>query len=226
MKTSRKSIPLLKKNHQTHRMDHLYQKTLIESQENVMSGITNPNSIYIKGKFKFSGYKIIELDCYVDTGASLCIASKHVIPEEHWDNAERPIKVKIADGSTITITKVCKDLEMQIAGEIFHIAAVYQQESGIDFIIGNNFCQVYEPFVPFTDRIIFTLKNNPIHIGKIRTAYKVGVPGFLESMKKKSKIQKPEAIKISPNKIFFNEEELNIKENESISFEKFMLNQE
>ena len=46
--------------------------------------------------------------------------------------------VKIADGSSITINKVCRDIDLIIAGEIFHIPTVYQQESGIDFIIGNN----------------------------------------------------------------------------------------
>ncbi|XP_074325347.1 uncharacterized protein LOC141662740 [Apium graveolens] len=43
-------------------------------------------------------------------GSSLCIASKHVIPPEHWINAERPIQAKIANGSTITISKKGKDV--------------------------------------------------------------------------------------------------------------------
>ena len=89
-------------------MNHLLQ--IEEIGELVMSNITNPNSIYISGKLKFAGYKQIELHCYVDTGASLCVASKYVIPEEHWVNAERPIQVKIANGSTISISKVCKNL--------------------------------------------------------------------------------------------------------------------
>jgi hypothetical protein len=166
-----------------------------------MVNITNPNSIYIKGKLKFSGYKQIELHCYVDTGASMCVASKYVIPNEHWVNTERPIVVKIANDMKITLSKVCKNLNVLIAGEIFHIPTVYQQESGIDFILGNNFCQLYGPFTQFTDRVIFTLNKIPIHIGKIRIAHKVGIPGYLESMKKKSNLPKTEVINISPNKI-------------------------
>lgn len=167
----------------------------------LQGNITNPNSIYIKGQIKFAGYKNIELHCYVDTGASLCIASKHVIPREHWENAPRPITVKIADGSTVQITKVCRNLNMKIAGEIFHIPTVYQQETGMDFIIGNNFCQLYEPFVQYTDRIIFTLDGQPIVIGKIRKALSNAKPGFLDSMKKTSKLKKPEPINVSPQKI-------------------------
>lgn len=170
-------------------------------EELAMSNITNPNSIYIKGKLKFTGYKQIELHCYVDTGASLCIASKHVIPEEHWVNAERPLQVKIANGKTIAITKVCKNLDILIAGEIFHIPTVYQQETGIDFIIGNNFLQLYGPFTQLTKMIILTLNHEEIFIRKITFAKKVGVIGFLNSMKKNSRTKKTEVINISPNKI-------------------------
>lgn len=74
-----------------------------------------------------------------------------------------------------------------VACEIFNIPTVYQQESGIDFIIGNNFCQLYEPFVQYAKMIILTLAGKEVYIPKITKAYKVGVKNFLESMKKKSK---------------------------------------
>lgn len=62
-------------------MNHLPQRDRLkkqteEAEEIVMSNITNPNSIYIYGKLKFAGYKQIKLHLYVDTGASLRIASK------------------------------------------------------------------------------------------------------------------------------------------------------
>nr|APG80689.1 reverse transcriptase [Cauliflower mosaic virus] len=207
-------------------MDHLLLKTQTQTEQ--VMNVTNPNSIYIKGRLYFKGYKKIELHCFVDTGASLCIASKFVIPEEHWVNAERPIMVKIADGSSITISKVCKDIDLIIAGEIFKIPTVYQQESGIDFIIGNNFCQLYEPFIQFTDRVIFTKnKSYPVHIAKLTRAVRVGTEGFLESMKKRSKTQQPEPVNISTNKIENPLEEIAIlSEGRRLSEEKLFITQQ
>ncbi|KAJ9562266.1 hypothetical protein OSB04_007426 [Centaurea solstitialis] len=182
-------------------MSHLLQIQTEEPIELVMPNITNPNSIYIAGKLKFAGYKQIELHCYVDTGASMCVASQYVIPKEHWVNAERPIRAKIADGSIVTINKVCKNLDILIAGEIFHIPTIYQQESDLDFILGNNFLLLYGPFAQFTKMVILHLDNKEVFISKVTTAYRVGVKGFLESMKKKSKVQQPKPLNISPNKI-------------------------
>jgi hypothetical protein len=180
------------------------QATVIENsqEELVMSNITNPTSIYITGILKFTGYRKIKLHCYVDTGASLCIASKYVIPPEHWVNAERPIEVKIANGKTITITKVCKNLEIMIAEEIFHIPTVYQQDAGIDFILGNNFCLQYKPFIQLNERtIIFTLNKEEVWVKKVTRAEALGQPGFLESKKKNSKTKPITPINISQNKI-------------------------
>ena len=50
--------------------------------------------------------------------------------------------------------------------------------------------------------IILTLSGQEVYIIKITTARKVGVPGFLESMKKNSKTKKPDAINITTNKKF------------------------
>ena len=182
-----------------------HQTVSDEGKELVMSNITNPTSIYIQGTFSFKGYKKIKLHCYVDTGASLCIASKHVIPPEHWVNAERSIPVKIADGKTITITKVCKNLDVIFAESVFHIPTVYLQESGIDFIIGNNFCLEYAPFTQHTNHVIFTHPiEGDVFVKKIRKAMRQGISGFLESMKKESKNTKTiEPVNISQNKIYF-----------------------
>ena len=69
------------------------------------------------------------------------------------------ILVKIADGNTISLNKVCKNIDIQIAGEIFHIPTIYQQESSIDFIFSNNFLQLYGPYTQFTKKIILTLSG-------------------------------------------------------------------
>lgn len=96
----------------------------LDEEEKVMN-ITNPNSIYIKGLLKFKNFKQFDIYCYVDTGASLCLASKNIIPEEFWENAPKTIPAKIADGKIINITKVCRNLDIQIADTVFHIPAVY-----------------------------------------------------------------------------------------------------
>ena len=85
------------------------EETLLESvdSEERFSTLTktNPNSIYIKGNFYFKGYKKYSLDLYVDTGASMCTANKHVIPEEFWVNAKNPIKLQMKHSSYQPCTK-------------------------------------------------------------------------------------------------------------------------
>ncbi|AAM53128.1 ORFV [Mirabilis mosaic virus] len=151
---------------------------------------TNPNSIYIEAKVKFKGYQTLSLHCYVDTGASLCLASKHVIPDDFWENAPRSIPVKIANQSSITLNKVCRGLKINIAGNEFFIPTIYQQETGIDILLGNNFCQTYQPFIQWVDHIAFHIKENNeekrVLIPKVRIAMRKGHPGFLEAMRKGS----------------------------------------
>jgi hypothetical protein len=109
----------------------------------------------------------------------------------------------IANKETLTVSKVCRNLNIKIAGEIFHIPTIYQQENGMDIILGYNFCQLYAPFTQFTDRIIFTLDNQPVIIGKIRKAITMAQPGFLSSMKKNSKIPTPTPIPVTSKRINF-----------------------
>lgn len=166
---------------------------------------TNPSSIYIKGQLKFEGYKTINLHCFVDTGSSLCLASKHVIPPEHWEQAPRPIHATIADGSTIAINTVCKNLDIKLGNENFHIPTIYMQETGIDFLLGNNFCLTYGPFIQEIDKIIFHKKTDTttikVELLKVRKAFQVGRPGYLEFMKKDSKNSQPPPVNITPEKI-------------------------
>ena len=121
------------------------------------------------------------------TGASLCLASKNVIPDDLWENSPRVINATIANGDTIKINKVCRNLSLELSGEIFKIPTIYQHDSGIDLIIENNLCQLYGPFIQWIDRIGFHLNLEMIVIKKVTKALCVGNPGFLESMKKDSK---------------------------------------
>ncbi|ALD49090.1 ORF5 [Atractylodes mild mottle virus] len=179
----------------------LLQKVQIQNNHQQLSlNATNTSSIYISGKLKFQGYKQLDLHCFVDTGASMCVASKHVIPEEHWENSSRQLLVKTANGM-ITINKVCKNIDIMIADTIFHIPTIYQQEIGIDLLLGNNFLLLYGPFTQYTDRIILFKENQPVIIGKVSKAYLHGMPGYLDSMKKNSRNPVPPPINITSNKI-------------------------
>lgn len=82
-----------------------------------------------------------------------------MIHEELWENAPREINVTIANESTVTITKLCRNLTVFHAEEPFFTPTVYQQESGIDLLLGNNFCQLYGPFTQWIDRIALHLKD-------------------------------------------------------------------
>nr|WOA03487.1 reverse transcriptase [Atractylodes mild mottle virus] len=181
-------------------MDLLLKAQIQNSQKQLSLNATNTSSIYISGKLKFQGYKQLDLHCFVDTGASMCVASKHVIPEEHWENSSRQLLVKTANGM-ITINKVCKNIDIMIADTLFHIPTIYQQEIGIDLLLGNNFLLLYGPFTQYTDRIILFKENQPVIIGKVTKAYLHGMPGYLDSMKKNSRNPIPPPINITSNKI-------------------------
>ena len=47
-----------------------------------LMNLTNPNSIYLSTFLNFKGYKKFRVHCFVDTGASLCLASRFIIPDE------------------------------------------------------------------------------------------------------------------------------------------------
>ncbi|AEL30041.1 polymerase polyprotein [Dahlia common mosaic virus] len=163
----------------------------LQKEECRIANRTSPNSIYIEGKLSFKGYKMINIHCYVDTGAGLCLASKYIIPEELWENSPNTIQVTVANQEKVYLTKVCKNLNIYIAGEKFTIPTIYQQETGIDILIGNNFCRLYNPFIQWEDRIAFHLEQGTkqILVPKQRKAIKRGYQGFLETMKKESNTQ-------------------------------------
>nr|KAJ0189911.1 hypothetical protein LSAT_V11C800453960 [Lactuca sativa] len=158
-----------------------------EIDDSLIMNLTNPNSIYVSAFLNFKGYKKFRVHCFVDIGASLCLASKFIIPDELWENAPKEISATIANGETIKINKVCKNINLELSGEHFNVPTIYQQNSGIDIIIGNNFCQVYGPFIQWIDRIAFHLNNDMVIIKKVTEAYSKGKPGCLETQEKGSK---------------------------------------
>ncbi|ACB69773.1 replicase [Eupatorium vein clearing virus] len=161
--------------------------------------LTNPNSIYILGTFQFPGYKIIKIHCLVDTGASMCIASRYIIPPELWKPTKKVHKVKTANGQ-VTIDKVCLSQVITVAGKEFLIPTIYQLNTGIDMVLGNNFLNLYGPFIQFTNCIILHLRDNPktsVRVTKVTKAYAYGKPGFIQSMKKGSKVKPPTPENIS-----------------------------
>ena len=90
--------------------------------------ITNPNSTYIKVGLKFKGYNTYHLHAYIDTRASMCVASRYVFPEDNWKQAPKDLIVRIANNTTIKLNQVLKDTDIMIGGENFHIPTIYQQE--------------------------------------------------------------------------------------------------
>jgi len=107
---------------------------------------THVNSIYIRGTLSFKGYKRFNVDCYVDTGASMCLANKHVIPPEFWQKTREPIYAKLADDTIHELDIVATKIEILIEDKIFIIPTLYQTESRYDILLGNNFYRLYEPF--------------------------------------------------------------------------------
>lgn len=162
----------------------------LQKEKETVRNLTNPNSIYISCFLNFKGYKKYRIHCFVDTGASLCIANSYIIPDVFWENSPREINVTIADGNSLQLKKVCRNISIELAGEIFEIPTIYQQNSGIDLILGNNFCQLYGPFIQWIDRIGFHLNSEMVIVKKVTRALSFGKPNFLETVKKDSK-EKP-----------------------------------
>ncbi|KAL2497820.1 orf y [Abeliophyllum distichum] len=107
--------------------------------------ITNPNSIYIPIKLSFEGYRKYTIHAYVDTGVSVCTASKWIIPKQFWVQSEKTLNLKIADNSSVKTSKVVNNIKIGIIGHynsnlksfLFTVSTVYQLETRIDFIIEN-----------------------------------------------------------------------------------------
>ncbi|UME39644.1 reverse transcriptase [Pueraria virus A] len=170
--------------------------------ENTLCGLnkTNPNSIYIKGYFYFKGYKKYSLDMYIDTGASMCTANRHVIPEEFWQHAKEPIRARTANDEIMIMDRVAEQIQVQISGVTFVIPTLYQVETTGDITIGNNFCRLYEPFAQYKDTITFHHNGTAVSIKKVTKAYFHGQPGFLDSKRVGTQLPTPIPENITPTK--------------------------
>nr|GEV57161.1 hypothetical protein [Tanacetum cinerariifolium] len=159
--------------------DRYKQKKLKSLSKRCCKNIIDMENLEI-GNLKFKGFKEYRLHCYIDTGASLCLASKYVFPHDLWENAPKEITGTIANGDTIKINQVCRNISLRLSGYEFNIPTIYQQNFGIDLILGNNFCQLYGPFIQWIDRIAFHLNDELIIIKK----EPVLKPDYLKAAKK------------------------------------------
>ncbi|CAH1443991.1 unnamed protein product [Lactuca virosa] len=80
-----------------------------------------PDKVKVLQAANNGGYEALEEE-YDDTGASLCLASKFIIPDELWENAPKEILATIANGDTIKINKVCRNINLELSDRIaFHL---------------------------------------------------------------------------------------------------------
>lgn len=97
-----------------------------------------------------------------------------------WQTTENPIKVRIVDNSILKIDKVVRSINMIIGGSKFFVPTIYQRESGVDIIIGNNFLNLYSPFTQYLYYIIIsTLEKEQVYVPKIKQAKSVASKEFL-----------------------------------------------
>ena len=112
--------------------------------------------------------------------------NKYAFPEEEWKTIDKPIQVRIADNSLITLGLTIRFVNMIIASEKFLMPTIYQQESRVDLLIGNNFLNLYRPFIQDLDFIVIhTLDKYPVYVSKEKTAMTVAtLEKFIEQHKK------------------------------------------
>ena len=85
-------------------------------QMNYLHKKQNPNSTYVKIRVKDK-----ETEAYIDSGASICIATKTLF--DNWERLEKPLKIQIADGSIHPLNWVTKRITKEICSKVF----IYQQ---------------------------------------------------------------------------------------------------
>nr|WCL16045.1 polymerase [Chrysanthemum yellow edge associated virus 2] len=100
---------------------------------------------------------------YIDTGATLCFAQKDVC--KNWIKLRQPRRFTIADKTEHYIHYYAKEVEIFVSGTPFMARTIYQYDTGIKLIIGNNFLKLYQPFTQYLNEISITHPK----IGKVRT---------------------------------------------------------
>jgi len=104
-----------------------------------MKNRPNPNATFISIKID-NKY----INAYVDTGATICLADPK-IPLK-WKKLNQPLKISVADTSIHEIWYRAEIVEVYIQKYRFIIPSVYKHNSGMDFVLGNNFLKLYHPF--------------------------------------------------------------------------------
>src|ERR1044072_6529781 len=115
-------------------------------QMNYLHKKENLNSTYIKVKINDK-----ETEAYIDSGASICIATKCLF--DNWERLEKPLKIQIAHGSIHPLNWVTKRIAMEIHSKLFIISSIYQQQTALYIIIGTNFLRLYSPFCQYLEFI-------------------------------------------------------------------------
>ena len=136
---------------------------------------------------KFPNYKAYHLHAYIDTGASICVAHENVIPRQYWKPVAQQIHVQIADKSVHALKYQVDNVQIKIAGEVFVINRIYQQNTNMDILIGNNFLNKYYPFVQYPDYILLHIDKQSVHVQKEKQAFRNAQPGFTELYRKRNR---------------------------------------
>ena len=145
----------------------------------------NLNSTYIKIKIEKEDK---EIEAYIDTWASICIATKALFSK--WEKLEKPLKIQIADGSIHPLNWVATRITLNIQNKLFMVPTVYQQETGLDMIIGNNFLRLYVPFFQYLEYI--SIKAPYIRGKQLKEMIDIPIIHFTETIysKKQSELHK------------------------------------
>lgn len=72
---------------------------------------------------------------------------------------EDVINITIADKSIHSINKVAWYIEIEIERKNFVAKTIYQLDSGLDIIIGNNFLKTYQPFIQTNKMVSLTCQE-------------------------------------------------------------------
>nr|WCL16037.1 polymerase [Chrysanthemum yellow edge associated virus 1] len=132
----------------------MFPLTIVILNLTMSSVLTTFINVYIENK---------PIHAYIDTGATLCFAQENVCT--NWIKLRQPRRFTIADKSEHFIHYVAKEVVVIVSGTPFIAKTIYQYDTGIKLIIGNNFLKLYQPFTQYLDKISITHPK----IGKVFT---------------------------------------------------------
>lgn len=114
----------------------------------------NPSATFIR---VHTGTK--QVLALVDTGATLCFAKKETFSK--WTKLKEPKVISVADKSRHYIWWFVEMQPLYINNHRFIAKSIYQHDSGLDLVIGNNFLKLYQPFTQALEWIKLRLTNRP-----------------------------------------------------------------